>query len=483
MLALLLLLLCRRLRDQLLRLRDRDPVSNRYAQEDMEREAGCAQQFIRVRAARARALMCAGLRPACVHSISPQTDAPLLTQQTATVCLCPAATSASHQQRAKELVALAQQQTKPAKQRTAWQPKGAPGGAAAAAAAAGAGQGAEEGGGKPGVQQLLPQPGAVAGVKPPPLSPVPAATGAGVAATKRERSPAALAKQSLQQQQQVAPLPASPGITLVKDAFRMKQLVATLAAAPSWGFSLHLDEPPPSALAQGRRTSSRGRTKHCRSEGRETAGAADGAAGAAAGAAAAAAGAAASTSSLWRWDVLGVAFSVADGSAFYVPLCFGRPGQDMAVRRGSCRALLQQLWAGLQAIFAAGGAEPPQQQPQVGGPTQGHYLPDRVVELAQAARAAAAAAADARAAGDDTSSGCCGGGMTDAEARPWVSPLPVRVTLGLKDALKLLHDPPAASGLPGLRVVAPVVDVRVAAWLLAPENGSTAERSGRASCK
>jgi hypothetical protein len=64
-----------------------------------------------------------------------------------------------------------------------------------------------------------------------------------------------------------------------------------------------------------------------------------------------------------------------------------------------------------------------------------------------------------------------------------VCPAPVRVTFGLKSALLLLSDPPAASGLPGLQLGGPIVDVRVAAWLLNPGSKAVEESAGNPSCK
>lgn len=62
-------------------------------------------------------------------------------------------------------------------------------------------------------------------------------------------------------------------------------------------------------------------------------------------------------------------------------------------------------------------------------------------------------------------------------------PAPVRVTFALKAALKLLADPPAASGLPGLALGGSLVDARVAAWLLSPNSSVVEEPPSAPSCE
>ena len=55
---------------------------------------------------------------------------------------------------------------------------------------------------------------------------------------------------------------------------------------------------------------------------------------------------------------------------------------------------------------------------------------------------------------------------------------PVAVTYGLKAQLAALADPPAGSGLPGLLVGhEPLLDVRLAAWVLDPDNADCEEDS------
>jgi hypothetical protein len=359
-------------------------------------------------------------------------------------------------------------------------------------------------------------------------------------------------QQQRQQQQQQTLLEATPGITVIKDPASMERLVATLSAAPSWGFAFHMYEP---AQATG--------TARLRKERASSSKASK--AGAVADASEPPTAAAAPVKTAWRWDVLGVAFSTCDGCAFYVPLYVtdGRgSSKDIAVRRGSGNSsskskLLQQMWQGLQCIFSCqqhkacgssgakaservaqahqvqhveGQQQQPQQQPQQGqgfvASIIGSCLRSRVPELtAAAARAATATAAAgtegvvltataapdllqtagataaASAAAVAASQAAVASGTATAGAVPdslpappaappaaaaaagvsgpaedtWLSPAPVAVTFGLKSALKLLCDPPAASGLPGLQLQGPVVDVRVAAWLLDPEASIVAE--------
>jgi hypothetical protein len=57
----------------------------------------------------------------------------------------------------------------------------------------------------------------------------------------------------------------------------------------------------------------------------------------------------------------------------------------------------------------------------------------------------------------------------------WFEPGPVRVTYGLKQQLKYLAQPPAESGLRGFVVSGPVVDVRVASWMLCSDSTATEE--------
>jgi hypothetical protein len=61
------------------------------------------------------------------------------------------------------------------------------------------------------------------------------------------------------------------------------------------------------------------------------------------------------------------------------------------------------------------------------------------------------------------------------DASVWFEPGPVRVTYGLKQQLKYLAQPPARSGLRGFVVSDPVVDVRVASWMLCSDSKSVEE--------
>lgn len=58
------------------------------------------------------------------------------------------------------------------------------------------------------------------------------------------------------------------------------------------------------------------------------------------------------------------------------------------------------------------------------------------------------------------------------------------MTYGLQAALKLLQDPPEASGLEGLQMDGClVVDVCVAAWLLAPDSAAAEDPEGNTTCR
>jgi hypothetical protein len=61
------------------------------------------------------------------------------------------------------------------------------------------------------------------------------------------------------------------------------------------------------------------------------------------------------------------------------------------------------------------------------------------------------------------------------DASVWFEPGLVIVTYGLKQQLKYLAQPPAASGFRGFVVSEPVVDVRVAAWMLCSDSKTTEE--------
>jgi hypothetical protein len=194
---------------------------------------------------------------------------------------------------------------------------------------------------------------------------------------------------------------------------------------------------------------------------------------------------------LWSWSVLGVAFSVADSCTFYVPLtrqlktsssssstdpgaaanAAAAAGAGDAMRMGTGKRL-KQLWEGLTTIFtsnssssrAAGTSTPGQQQQQ-----QQHDK--SVPAVAAAARAVAAAAAAAEAAGKPI----LGVLSPAAAADIWMAPGPVKATYALKSQLQALASPPAASGLRGFVLGEPLVDVRLAAWLLHPDDKTCEE--------
>jgi hypothetical protein len=53
----------------------------------------------------------------------------------------------------------------------------------------------------------------------------------------------------------------------------------------------------------------------------------------------------------------------------------------------------------------------------------------------------------------------------------------VKITFALKQQMALLAQPPAGSGLAGIELADPYVDVRVAAWCLDPEDPRAQEKS------
>lgn len=283
-----------------------------------------------------------------------------------------------------------------------------------------------------------------------------------------------------QQQQSVPLLPAERRITTIRDAAAMERLKATLAAAPSWGFALHMHTPAPSAgaaAATRTRALSRKRKQQKKKQQQEQQ-QHDGPA---------AAAAAATRTGEWRWDVLGVAFSIADGSAFYVPLYWSERSEEKAVRQGPCPLVTRQMWAGLQAIFA--GSSAAQQGVDDGGNSSnssssvpGSYLRSRMPQVA--ADAAAVGFARQTAAGRQHERDAdLNNTLAAAHQQSWLSPGPLRVTYALKPMLKLLGDPPAASGLEGLQFGEPVVDVRVAGWMLSCEDRAAGECPEKASCE
>jgi hypothetical protein len=275
---------------------------------------------------------------------------------------------------------------------------------------------------------------------------------------------------------------AAGGVTIVRDGKGIQQLSDVLAAAPSWAFSLAFDtdhavctpgehlngivlpKPPP----PGKRKAEAGA-----------------ASGSASGASAADAQAGSDDEAgqpqkqQWRWSVMGVAFSVADGSAFYVPLTSSSKGGSSSaptVRMGTS-SRVKQLWAGLLAIFnsSSSGAAAEQQQQQPGGDMRSRLL-------LLAAHAASSESAP-------TSGGVKREGqqavLGSSSAAWWGAPGPIRVSFALKPQLALLAQPPAASGLHGLCLSEPFVDVRVALWMLNPDAANVEEGSwaGSTGCR
>jgi hypothetical protein len=288
-------------------------------------------------------------------------------------------------------------------------------------------------------------------------------------------------------------LPITPGIHEVTKPRDMQQLQALLAASPAWGFSVAFDS---DSAALPRPT---GRT----------------------GAAAAAVAAAAAAdddwltdgvpvhqqqqqqqrrSKQWSWSVLGVAFSVADGCAYYVPLTRKIPGVVEAagdpLRVGSSERL-KQLWQGLADVFCSssrgdsrGGSR---------GPADTSNSSSRDASIAAVAAAACACTAavdslvDPALAAAATTAQFSDVNLTNicppaAAADAWgfcTTSLPnsssssscvsLGATYGLKSQLAALASPPAASGFGGFVVDAAVVDVRIAAWLLQPDDKSSEE--------
>jgi hypothetical protein len=190
---------------------------------------------------------------------------------------------------------------------------------------------------------------------------------------------------------------------------------------------------------------------------------------------------------LWSWSVLGVAFSVADSCAFYVPLtrqlkASSSSGTDLGVAASVAAATaagdamrvgtgkrLRQLWEGLSTIFTSSSSSSTGSSIYTPGQQQ---RPDKSVSaVAAAARAVAAAAAAADAAGKPV----LAASSPAAAADIWMTPGPVKATYALKTQLQMLASPPVASGLQGFVVGEPLVDVRIAAWLLHPDDKTCEE--------
>jgi hypothetical protein len=187
---------------------------------------------------------------------------------------------------------------------------------------------------------------------------------------------------------------------------------------------------------------------------------------------------------LWGWSVLGVAFSVADSCAFYVPLTrqlkvsssssmdagvaanvAAATAAGDAVRVGTGKRL-RQLWEGLTNIFTSSSSSS-----SINTPGQQQCSNKSVSAVAAAARAVAAAAAAADAAGKPV----LAASSPAAAADIWMTPGPVKATYALKTQLQMLASPPVASGLQGFVVGQPLVDVRIAAWLLHPDDKTCEE--------
>jgi hypothetical protein len=264
------------------------------------------------------------------------------------------------------------------------------------------------------------------------------------------------------------PPPASGrGITVVSDGTGMRELATVLAAAPCWGFSLALDSDhaptlSPPALA-GMRLPHPAAPVGCDGTGNALTKAPGGVANEAL--------------QQWEWSVLGVAFSVADGEAFYVPLTrtlkkgaagyvpnIAACGAD--AKRVGTGERLQDLWQGLARVFgSAVSANGGQHDSLLSQARAGAHRVTTVVD------AAYKQAAWERAGVSAPPPPCC-------SPVEWLGAGhgPVAVTYGLKAQLAALADPPAGSGLPGLLIGhEPLLDVRLAAWVLDPDNKRTQE--------
>lgn len=265
--------------------------------------------------------------------------------------------------------------------------------------------------------------------------------------------------QQKQQYQGVELLQASPGITYIKDPSGMQQLIATLAAADSWSFSLHLDPSDPTLnpdAAKKQARAARKQTSNSRAADRSKT---------------AAVSTAKPTSSdrtcgktsAWRWSVLGVAFSTAEGCAWYVPVTTGDVPGDVAMRSATS-SRLRAVWDGLRTIFGSRGVS-------TGGAAAGADCGSSSKAFASCTKVPAVAAAAAA---------CTPGALAAATATDnatWLSPRPVKVTYALKSQLLMLANPPADSDLMGISVQGCVIDVRIAAWLLSPDCGKVQESS------
>ncbi|KAF6252881.1 hypothetical protein COO60DRAFT_1704095 [Scenedesmus sp. NREL 46B-D3] len=304
--------------------------------------------------------------------------------------------------------------------------------------------------------------------------------------SKRSSSSPDSSTQPEQQAAKNSRLPRVAGIHEVAKPKDMQQLQALLAASPAWGFSVAFDT---DGAALPRPT---GRT----------------------GVAAAVAAAAAAAddewlleelrqqqqgqqqrqhrSKEWSWSVLGVAFSVADACAYYVPLTRKIPGVVEAAgdpRRVGSSERLRQLWQGLADIFTS--------SKDSGSGLAGSSSIAAVAAASNACTAAvdalvapaiAAAATTGRMQEVDLSRVCppvaaaeawgFGSSNLNSSSSTCAS---LGASYGLKSQLAALASPPPASGFAGFVVDAPVVDVRIAAWLLQPDDKGT-EEGGKGPC-
>jgi hypothetical protein len=310
-------------------------------------------------------------------------------------------------------------------------------------------------------------------------------------------------------------------VTMIRDTLGMQQLVQTLAAAPCWSFSLAFDTDLAGSTASGRpgtgMTLPKPPTPGKRSR-RKAASSSDAAAAAADfdwlddGPESAGKGVKTAPGSQqqqqWEWNVLGVAFSTGDGCAYVVSLSNasgssksgsgepGRPEECGATVRVGTDTRLQQMWAGLQAIFSSSSSSSdggkgvtglPVRSGGIKGGTQQHMgdpaatYRSRLQDLATAARTAAAPGTSTGAQQQQQQQQQVPGLTSSA----WWGSGPVKVTFWLKPQLALLSQPPPGSGLPGFTVAEPCVDVRVALWCLNPEAAEVQEANwaGATGCR
>lgn len=252
--------------------------------------------------------------------------------------------------------------------------------------------------------------------------------------------------------------PALNAVKYVRTAAEMKQLEAKLLAIPCWGFAVSLDSdagpiasvnalqgaewkvPDPKArpkkTGSGSTAAAQSDSLHLLDEEEQTQQGPQ-------------------QQHVWRWSVLGVAFSMGDNEAYYVPLLSSGKSSKAAgltdvTQRSSTSPRLHQLWEGIRRIFTANSS-----------PSAGRAGGIPAIRAAgDAINAALAAVPEA---------GAPLAVPAEAAPKQWLDPGPVKVTYALKHQLALLAQPPAASGLRGFVMAEPLVDVRLAAWLLEPD--------------